>query len=173
MVPVLAWTFPRAGGVRMRSWSVPLMPAIGRAAVKYGRTSGSAQAARRMPASARVVSRSSDERPEPSTSRTPAIGTPASTSVDRTIAAPPAAVPGCPLSAPICLRSISAVKLSLTRPIQATICESGGDWTDASTESLSRAVPRPAPPTETPTWRSALRKSSAPASAGSRDVRPW
>ena len=64
------------------------------------------------------------------------------------------------------------MKLSLTRPIQATICESGGDSTEASGTSESRCVPWPAPATVTPARRSASRKSSAAARAGSCEVRP-
>ena len=65
------------GGLRSRSCSVPLTPATGSAASSAGRTIGSAQATFSRPPSALAVSRSSRERPEPSTMRTPAIGTPA------------------------------------------------------------------------------------------------
>ena len=171
-MPVFACTLPRAGGVRIRSASVPLLPATGSAASRYGRTSGSAQAARSRPESARAVRRSSDESPEPSISRTPPSGTPASASAPRTISAPPALVPASPPAAPSCLSSSSAVKLSLTRPIQATICESGADSTEASGTSSSRCVPWPAPVTVTPARRSASPNRSAAASAGSREVRP-
>ncbi len=58
------------------------------------------------------MSLSFEERPDPSTMRTLAIGIPSSVSTFRTTAAPPAEVPW-PCEAPSCFRTSSAVKLSL------------------------------------------------------------
>ena len=66
-------------------------------------------------ASVAAVIRSSDDSPEPSTSRTPAVGMRGRAHLgDAPRARPAALVPTPPSSVPRCLRSISAVKLSLS-----------------------------------------------------------
>ena len=64
--------------------------------------------------------------------RTPAIGMPASASACVTTAAPAELVPFPDSTRPSCFKSISAVKLSLSRSMNLRIVSSGGESTDAS-----------------------------------------
>ena len=168
-MPVFARTRPRAGGLRRRCCSVPFTPATGRAASRAGRTAGSAHAIFSRLPSALVVRRSSRDRPEPSTMRTPVIGTPASASVCMTTVAPAALVPRSSSARPSCFSSISAVKLSLSRSMKRTIAASVGEETLASSSDHSSAgAVRTGPATATPAFRRASRKAVAAASAGVR-----
>ena len=132
---------------------------------------GSAAAVRNSPTRLAAESRSSCDRPEPSTSRAPASGTRASASAVRAAAAPAAVVPRDPASAPSVLRSSSATKLSLSRFIVRTTAESGSDTSRASGKALPGAVRTPGfPATVTPRRSStdlrSLAASSAVESAG-------
>ena len=100
--------------VGRRARSVPLRPATASEPTNASRIPGFSSPARMTAASVRAVIRSSDDRPEPSTSRTPAVGMSAARISAITTAAPRALVPTRPSSVPRCLRSISAVKLSLS-----------------------------------------------------------
>ena len=115
VVPVFACTRPRTGA--RRRFIVPLTPATGSTRTNPDRTAGSVHAICRSETSDVAVSRFSNESPEPSTRRTPPSGTPSVRSTAVTAAAPRALVPGPPVCAPSCLRSISAVKLSLSTPM--------------------------------------------------------
>ena len=155
----------------MRFSSVPLIPATGSDAMSEGRSVGSDHMVWRRATSALAVSRSSCERPEPSTIRTPASGIEASPSSFITTAAPAAEVPMFICTAPSSFSSISAVKLSLSRFIQRTIDCSAADSTEASVTASSPATPSVARPgTATPALRSAARNASAAASAGWREI---
>ena len=79
-----------------------------------------------------AVRRSRRDRPEPSTMRTPAIGTPAFASVWVTTEAPAALVPRSSTTAPSSFSSTSAVKLSLFRSMKRRIADSGADETTPS-----------------------------------------
>ena len=66
------------------------------------------------------------------------------------------------------------MKLSLSWSMKRRICSSGTDSVDASGTAVASAVPVIArPATEIPARRSAARKDSAAARAGSRVTRPW
>ena len=94
------------------------------------------------------------------------MGTPASVRTFRTTAAPPADVP-CPCVAPSCLRTSSAVKLSLQLSMYRRIFQSGAEVTCAIGTDGSVATPCfDFPATVTPAPLSACLKSAAAASAG-------
>ena len=166
VVPVFARTAPRAGGERSRSSSVPLMPAIGSDAQNGLRRSTSFHTATSSVASARAVSRSESDRPDPSTIRTPRSGTPAAARSRRAIAAPAAVVPPSPTSAPITFSSISAAKLSLSRSISASTSGRDSDSTCASASAASGARPSAAAPAVTPCVRNSRLNAPAAARAG-------
>ena len=90
-MPVFPRTTPVSVGSRARS--VPLRPATASEWTNASRISGFSRPARMTAASVRAVMRSSEERPEPSTSRTPAVGMSAARISAITIAAPWALVP--------------------------------------------------------------------------------
>src|SRR6266508_342182 len=116
-----------------------------------------------MPTSALTVRRSRIERPEPSTIRTPASGTPLWDRTRRTTAAPPGDVPW-PSRAPSCLRTSSAVKLSLHWSMKRRIFHSGGELTRAIGTAAADARPwRAWPLTVTPAEISAFRNIAAAA----------
>ncbi len=86
-------TLPRVSGPSRRCSSVPLRPATAIACTSVERSAPSLQHWRRIATIACGVSRSSDERPEPSTILTPSSGTPFCSSTPDTTAAPSAVVP--------------------------------------------------------------------------------
>ncbi len=100
---------PRAGRLSIRSSSVPLTPATASDCRKASRRSPAARPDWSRATSAAAVSRSSPERPDPSASRTPPSGTPASASARRITRVPAAVVPCPEKTAPSCFTSISAV----------------------------------------------------------------
>ena len=85
------------------------------------------------------VIRSRPDRPDPSAIRTPASGTACSASTDRTTWAPAAVVPSRATTAPSCLSTSSAVKLSLTTSMWRRISASGGDQRTARGHPPPRA----------------------------------
>ena len=85
------------------------MPANGSARTTGPRRTGFVHASRTIDASARTVSLSARDKPEPSTIRTPSSGTPASASVSSTTSAPFRLVPAPRTSAPSSFSRISAV----------------------------------------------------------------
>ena len=156
----------------MRSSSVPLTPATGSAAQNGFRRSTSFQATTSSVASARAVSRSSSDRPEPSNMRTPASGTPASARSRNTMRTPSPVVPASPASAPSSFRISSAMKLSLSRSISFSTSGNGSDSICASPYAPAGARPTATAPAVIP-CRSRMRRSwPAAASAGCRAVWP-
>ena len=146
-MPVFACTLPRAGG-RAHAVGERAAPAGDRQ--RGDQVAGARRDRPRRPAAGPRAPARSGGRARRARSRRraarPPSGTPASARAPRTISAPRGARAGLAVrAAPSCLSSSSAVKLSLTRPIQATICESGADSTEASGTSSSRCVPWPAP----------------------------
>ena len=103
--------------------------------------------------------------------RTPVIGTRASESACVTTAAPAALVPRPSSVRPSCFKSISAVKLSLSRSMKRSIAPSGGEETlaNCSDHSVATAA-RTGPATAIPAFSNASRKAVAAASAGERDT---
>jgi hypothetical protein len=169
VVPVLPRTTPASVGSRVRR--VPLRPATASDPTNAFRMRGFSRPARMTATSVSAVIRSSDERPEPSTRRTPAIGMRAAAISASTVLAPRALVPTCPSSVPRCLSSISAVKLSLSRFIVLTMTDRLAERSVARTTAPVGARPRPgrpvtAMPCATSASRSALAASSGGDSAG-------
>jgi hypothetical protein len=101
---------------------------------------------RMIPTSAVAVSRSSDERPEPSTIRMPATGIRAAFISSSTTRAPRALVPTRPSRVPRCFSTISAVKLSLSRFIARAILERRTEWSLARSSAVAGVVPSPGGP---------------------------
>ena len=170
-MPVLPRTTPVSVGRRARN--VPVRPATASERTKASRIPGFSRPARMTAASVRAVIRSSDDRPEPSTSRTPSVGMSAARISAITTAAPRALVPTRPSSVPRCLRSISAVKLSLSRFMRCTIAESGSDVSVARGTASTGAIPIPIrPATAILRAPSALRSVRAARSGGESDGQP-
>ena len=145
VVPVFPFTTSVKAQSRLRR--VPLRPATASESTNASRMRGFSIPARITPASATAVSRSSDESPEPSTMRTPATEIRAAFISSSTTRAPPALVPMPPSSVPSCFRTISAVKLSLSRFIVRAIVESLTEWSTARSSAPDGVVPSPGRPT--------------------------
>jgi hypothetical protein len=148
--------------------SVPVSPATASELVTIVRRLELFQKTRSKLDSARAVTRSSRDSPEPSTIRAPESGTPAAARSRRTIEAPVAVEPMPAPSAPIAFSTISAVKLSLSAFISRSSTDNLCERMLASSVVFARARPTTASRASIPCARSIWSKSAAAARAGSR-----